>query len=96
MAIGVIFDAPGVTEEQYERVGAQLRPLLPPQLLAHVAGPREGGWVVVEVWESEAAMRTFIEQHAGAALQAANYPPVQPQFFPVHRLFGAQVTRALP
>jgi hypothetical protein len=94
MAIGVILDTPGVTKEQYERVGAQLQPVVPPELLMHTAGPREGGWVVVEVWESQEAMQRFVEQYAAPALQAAGYPMAQPQVFAVHTLFGARVRPA--
>ena len=90
MAIAVVFDLPGVTEAQYATVRGMLGSELQEGNLVHVAGPTEGGWRVVEVWESPEAMGAFFQSAAaGAAFQAAGVSPVQPQVFPVHTLASA-------
>jgi hypothetical protein len=70
MAIGVLHEIPGGTQEQYEEVGRRLtdgRGLdsladWPVEgILAHSAGPTDDGWLVVDVWESEEAFRAFGE-----------------------------------
>jgi hypothetical protein len=43
----------------------------PAGLLSHSAGKIDGGWVVVEVWESREAQETFMQSRLGAALQQA-------------------------
>ena len=97
MAIGVLFEFPGVTEAQYDAVckklnnGQVLRSLSDwPSggILSHVAGPTTTGWRVVDVWESQAAFEEF-----GARLiplmQEMDFPQVAPQFFQVHNFVGS-------
>ncbi len=84
IAIGVIFDGVGVTEAQYNQVRQQVVPdnRLPPGMLSHHAGPTEGGWCVMEVWESQEAGQQFFEQKLNQALQDAKVN-VQPKLFQV-------------
>jgi hypothetical protein len=60
MAIVQIHELPGMTREQYEQA---LRALNlsgpPPGSHLHAGGPTEGGWRIVEVWESEEAANAF-------------------------------------
>jgi hypothetical protein len=93
MAVGVLFDFPGVTQEQYDEVlrrltdGGTLRSLSDwpvDGVLAHVAGPSPDGWRVVDVWESEAAFGSFAE-HLVPHLQAVGMPAIEPQVFPLHK-----------
>src|ERR1700674_5814756 len=92
MAIGVLFEFPGVTAAQYDGVtkkltgGHGLRSLSDwpvKGILSHVAGQTPNGWRVVDVWESEAAFAKF-----GAVLmpllEEFKFPQVQPQIFPIH------------
>jgi hypothetical protein len=94
MAIGVIFDFPGVTKEQYEAVckdlnGGKLLGALSdwpgPGIVAHIAGPTSNGWRVVDVWESEEAFRQF-----GAALMPLlkkhGMPDTAPDVFMTHNV----------
>src|SRR6185436_11891229 len=54
MAICVIFEAPGMTQAQYDQVPNEVAGDRPPEgSLSHVAGPTENGWYVVETWESQ-------------------------------------------
>ncbi|MCH0543281.1 hypothetical protein I3F58_27770 [Streptomyces sp. MUM 203J] len=48
----------------------------PAGLIAHVAGPREqGGWQVVDVWESEEKFRAFLEGAVYPAVKELGAPP---------------------
>jgi quinol monooxygenase YgiN len=84
MAIGMIFDGPGVTQAQYDQVRNEAAPgnRPPAGLLYHAAGPIPNGWRVIEVWESQEAFDRFFQDRLGAALQRANIN-VQPQSFEV-------------
>jgi hypothetical protein len=52
----------------------------------HVAGPSpNGGWRVIEVWESEADAKRFVKERLLPAFEAASAPPPPPpEFWPVH------------
>jgi hypothetical protein len=91
MAVGVLFELPGVTQEQYETItdkltgGSGLSSLSdwPVEgVLAHIAGPSQNGWRVVDVWESEEAFQRFGE-HLIPITQELGLQP-QPQLFPLH------------
>jgi len=90
MAVCMIFDAPGVTQAQYEQVRDVVAPgnKLPPGMLYHAAGPTADGWCVVEVWESQEVLDRFFQEKLGAALQQAKIN-IQPQFFQVHNVMDA-------
>lgn len=88
MAICWLIDAPGVTQDRYERMVALALPdgRWPDGQLDHIAGPFEGGWRVVDVFESQASFDRFFEMQLGPALRAAEYPQVQVTQFPVHKM----------
>jgi len=89
MAIGVIIDAPGGTQAQYDRVLADVAPHFPAGLLFHAARPREGGFVLVDVWESQEAFDRFLEQRLRPALREAGWPAeVSRRIFPVRNLYA--------
>jgi quinol monooxygenase YgiN len=46
----------------------------------------EGGWRVVDVWESQEALDKFFQEKLGQALQEAGLATLQPQVWPVHTL----------
>jgi hypothetical protein len=56
-------------------------------MLYHVAGPIDGGWRVVEVWESQEAADRFFRDALGAALQRHG-GSVQPKVMPVHMIIA--------
>jgi len=87
MAIGLVFNAVGVTQAQYDQVQKELHPDKRPAAgqLFHVAGPTAEGWRVVEVWESQEAATLYFETKLGAALQKAGIA-VRPDVFPVHSI----------
>ena len=92
MAIAMMYDVPGVTQQQYDQVTEQLRRrsvTLPTSgQLLHAAGPIDGGWRTVDVWESQEAAERFFREHLAAIFAEVGVTTeVQPQIFPVHTLY---------
>ena len=76
---------PGVTQEQYEAVmrdltQAQGKPA--PGNYFHAAGPMEGGWWALDVWESPERLQQYLEEELGAAIQRHDLPLCNPACFP--------------
>lgn len=88
MLIAMLVDNPEGTQEIYDKVREQLGLEKPAGGIFHVAGPSpNGGWRVIEVWESEEDANRFFKERLEPALKAAGAltgPPPQPQFWPVH------------
>jgi hypothetical protein len=60
MAVVQIHELPGMTREQYEQGMRELNLSGPPPgSHLHASGPMEGGWRIVEVWESEEAANAY-------------------------------------
>ena len=91
MAIGMVVEVPGATQAQYDaaiaRMGLQENP--PEGCLVHMAGPVDGGWRVVDVWESQEHFDRFRDERLAAALEAEGIPQGQFSAFPLHMLFSA-------
>ena len=76
MAAGLLLEFDGVGREQYEAVNERLgidpatgEGEWPEGLLFHAGGAKSGGWVVMEVWESQQAQERFMENRLGQALR---------------------------
>ncbi len=94
MAIGLIFEVPGIAQEQYDAASQQLDAGGPMEgCLVHVAGPMEGGWRVIEVWESQEAADKFFRERLQHVMESNGIPPVEPTVFPVHALELGGVAR---
>ena len=60
---------------------------LAPGQLVHFAGPVEGGWRVVNVWESQEIADNFAKEKVIPARQKVGMPDApMPKSYPVHRL----------
>ena len=60
MAIAILAEIPGLTQEQYETVVRKVNEAgTPAGALFHAGGPIDGGYRVVEVWVSQAAADAF-------------------------------------
>ena len=60
MAIAQVHELAGMTQEMYDRAMHQLNLSGPPPgSLVHMGGPMDGGWRIIEVWESEEAADRF-------------------------------------
>jgi len=94
MAVGLRVKFADGTVEQYEAVNAQMdvegNP--PEGLIFHAAGPIEGGWGVIDFWESRAHFDSFLEDRIQPAIQAlgdrAPQNPPDIKEFPVHNTIG--------
>jgi len=86
MAILAVFDIPGLTSATYDQILKDLEAAglgNPDGRIYHVAAPKEGGWIVTDVWESEEHLGKFSEGLI-PIMQAAGAPPAEPQIYPVH------------
>jgi hypothetical protein len=85
-----LFDNPNVTQEQYDQSSQAIGVTsenVPDGGILHVAGPGpNGGWRVVEIWESEDAARKFDEEEVEPVLQQAGIQRPAPEKWEVHRL----------
>jgi hypothetical protein len=90
MAFVRLFDNPDGTQEQYDAASQQLGITaedLPDGGVLHVAGPSpNGGWRVVEVWESEEAAQKFDEETLLPLLQSVGVDRPEPETWTVHNL----------
>lgn len=95
MTFGVVQDMPGVSEDEYRRVEKHLGPDRPPGLIAHVSGPSDDGWRIVNVWESAQDYRRFVSERlmraAGLAAQEDGFDPAKAAGFRVHTVDGDEL-----
>ncbi len=61
----------GGTDDQYQAVLQAAHPggALPPGQTYHAAGPTDGGWLIVAVWDSRDVFETFLHDTLLPALQ---------------------------
>ena len=85
MRYGVKMEMPGVTQEQYEGLHAQLATPTAEAtgFIAHISGPMQGGWYVFEVWDSKADFERFMREKV-APLMPPGAPMPQMEEFEVH------------
>ena len=87
MAIAIVVDNPKGSQEIYDMVSEKLGLERPVGGIFHAAGPSpNGGWRVIEVWESEENAKRFVKERLVPAFQAIGAPvPPPPEFWPVHK-----------
>jgi hypothetical protein len=93
MAIGIRIKLAGITAEQFDRVHNQINPdRTPPKgLLFHASGPIDGGWGIIDFWESRADFDAFAPRIA-AGIEAEGVKAQEPpdiKEFPVHEMVRA-------
>jgi hypothetical protein len=68
MAVGIRISLPGVGVEEFDRIdaGVNVRGEHPDGLIFSCSGPVDGGWRVLDVWESRAQFDTFIAERVWA------------------------------
>jgi hypothetical protein len=86
MAIAMMVDNPEGSRQAYEGIRETIGLERPAGGIFHAAGPSpNGGWRVIEVWESEEDAQRFVKGHLLPAFEATGAPPPPaPQFWPVH------------
>ena len=88
MPVLMIGEVPNLTEEIYGGMIGQMMPLMrvADGFVSHAGGPHpNGGWRVVEVWESEAAATTWFEANVRPNLPPDIFP--DRRFYPLHSAF---------
>ena len=92
MAIGLRMRIDGGTQEMYETinatVGVEEDP--PEGLIFHAAGPIEGGWGIIDFWETREHFDRFQESRLGPAMGSLDNSPqggADIKEFPVHNIF---------
>jgi hypothetical protein len=88
----MVVDNPEGSQEIYDKVRKQVGLDGPAGGIFHVAGPSpNGGWLVIELFESEEEAKRFLKERLGPAFQAVGAAsPPQPQFWPVHNYMTAR------
>jgi hypothetical protein len=86
MAVAMLIDNPNGSKEIYEQLRERIGLDKPAGGIFHVAGPSpNGGWRVIEIWESEEAAKRFLAERLGPAAEAVGtLPPPPPELWPVH------------
>ena len=88
MAVLVIAESPGGTVEIDDAVVKSLNLINDPPSGARIrmAGPMDGGWRVVSLWESREAFQSFVDQRLKPALEGAGRPQPQFTFWDIERI----------
>jgi len=98
MPVAMMVDNPEGSQEIYDKVREQLGlGDVPAGGIFHAAGPSpNGGWRVIEVWESEEDAKRFFEERLKPAFDAVGFAgPPKREFWPVHNLImGRQTANA--
>ena len=86
MAVAMMIDNPEGSQEIYERLRERIGLDKPAGGIFHVAGPSpNGGWRVIEIWETEEDAKRFLAERLGPAAEAVGTaPPPPPELWPVH------------
>jgi hypothetical protein len=87
MAVGIRIKLEGVNAAMFDQLEAAIdaRGNRPQGLIFHASGPIEGGWGVLDFWESRADFDRFAQERIGPAM-AASGASAQPDIheFEVH------------
>jgi hypothetical protein len=94
MAVVVVNEIEGGSQDFYEQVNPKVMPggQLPDGCQLHIAGPTEGGWQVITVWDSDEQFQQFRDEKLIPALREAGgddriAPAIKTN--PVHNLMTA-------
>jgi hypothetical protein len=71
MAVGLRIKFAGGTQEQYEAVNAEMNVEAEPPdgLIFHAGGPIDGGWGIIDFWESREKFDAFLGGRLGQAIE---------------------------
>jgi hypothetical protein len=94
MAVVVVNEIEGGSQDFYEQVNPRVMPggQLPDGCQLHIAGPVEGGWRVITVWDSNEQFQQFRDEKLVPALRETGgddriAPAIKTD--PVHNLITA-------
>ena len=91
MAVGIRIKLPGVTQEQFDAAHDHINPDRSPWpgMLFHSSGPIDGGWGVIDFWESRADFDAHLESNIQPGIAASGVEmqgPPDIKEFPVHEI----------
>jgi hypothetical protein len=91
MAVAMLIDNQNGSQEIYEQLRERIGLDKPAGGIFHVAGPSpNGGWRVIEIWESEEDAKRFLAEGLRPAAEAIGAaPPPPPELWPVHNYMTA-------
>ena len=74
MSVVIVNNIEGGSQEMYDKVNPKVMPegKLPDGCECHIAGPTDGGWRVITVWESEDRFNQFRNEKLIPAMQEAD------------------------
>ena len=86
--IGIRIKLPGITQEQFDAAHDQINPERTPPagLVFHSSGPIDGGWGIIDFWDSRADFDAF-QSRIQEGMEAAGVAPTgapDVKEFPVH------------
>src|SRR5437870_3637258 len=91
MAVVVINQSANWNQDLYDQVakkvfGGTLTPVEKPDgLITHTAGPDpDGGWIVADIWESEAKFNAFLQATIIPAAMEIGAPPFDTKIVSLH------------
>jgi hypothetical protein len=90
LAVGIRVKLPGMTQEEFDSGHDHINPdrSAPPGLLFHASGPIDGGWGIIDFWETRADFDAFqtriAEGMAAAGIEMQAAPEIKE--FSVHEL----------
>ena len=96
MPVGLVIDMQGMTPEIYDALNEAMGfpSEVPDGLLSHIAGPIEGGFRVVDVWESIEDYDRFVQNKLGPAIGGVEggqtLAPPSVQEFKIHNRFSGR------
>ena len=93
MAIGIRIKLPGISQEQFDAAHDHINPdrTAPKGLIFHASGPIDGGWGIIDFWESREDFDAFAPrvQEGMAAAGATPQGPPDIKEFAVHETLSA-------
>jgi hypothetical protein len=92
MPVAMLLEVPGGTQEDYDRVMDELQlEGMPDGGILHIAAPMEGGWRVLDVWETQEHFERFYEDRLAAAIEKSGMAQANPpKFQEVHGLISSE------
>jgi quinol monooxygenase YgiN len=97
MALAVLGEIPGLTQEQYEAVVRKVNQSgTPAGALFHAGGPIEGGYRIIEVWETQEAADAFYNSEILKEATATLTTQPKTTTWPVYGLDDGSGWRKLP
>jgi hypothetical protein len=87
MAVGVLMNFAGGSNAAYDRVIEKMGLTdgrAPEHAIFHMAGEIDGGFRVVDMWDSAEAFQQFAEEQIGPITAAEGFPPPDVSIWQIH------------